>query len=280
MPVPVPTPYESTHAFVDVDGLRTHYFESGSGPAVVALHGGEFGCAGDLSWEYNIAELSKSFRVIVPDWLGYGQTDKVHDFGNFYLRMMRHMQGFLAAIGVDDAVFLGNSMGANFLLRDASLEQPFFKAKALVAISGGGAVVDSQRYALTDYDGDRDKMVTLINSLLYDNAWSTDEQYVDRRQASAMVPGAWECAAAARFRAPKRAPSPTVPDIDYSSIRIPVYLISGAEDVFKPKGWALPVQEQIPGSKLFEVPGVGHCAQIESPDLFHETVIPFIAEHA
>ncbi|MCU1514297.1 MAG: alpha/beta hydrolase family protein, partial [Microbacteriaceae bacterium] len=226
MSVPTPTPYESIDTFVDVGGFRTHYFEAGSGPTVVALHGGEHGCQGDISWEYNIAELAKNFRVVVPDWLGYGQTAKIHDFENFYERMVVHIKDFLAVMKIEDAVFLGNSMGANFLLRDAAQPTPHLKAKAIVAISGGGAVVDSMRYALTDYDGSREAMVTLVGALLHDKKWIEDEAYVDRRLESSLLPGAWECAAAARFRAPVRVSKGT-PDIDYSKISVPVYLVSG-----------------------------------------------------
>ena len=66
--------------YVDVDGVRTHYREAGSSPVVVLLHSGEFGACAELSWEFNIGPLARHFRVIAPDWLGFGQTDKVHDF--------------------------------------------------------------------------------------------------------------------------------------------------------------------------------------------------------
>ena len=66
--------------FVEVDGIRTHYLEAGGGDPVVLLHSGEFGGCAELSWEYMIPHLAPHFRVIAPDWLGFGGTAKIHDF--------------------------------------------------------------------------------------------------------------------------------------------------------------------------------------------------------
>ena len=60
--------------FVLVDGMRTHYFEGGRGPAVVLLHSGEFGGCAELSWEFSLPALAEHFHVIAPDWLGFGES--------------------------------------------------------------------------------------------------------------------------------------------------------------------------------------------------------------
>jgi pimeloyl-ACP methyl ester carboxylesterase len=45
----------------------------------VLLHFGEFGGSAELCWEFNIGPLAGDFRVIAPDWLGFGGTDKLRD---------------------------------------------------------------------------------------------------------------------------------------------------------------------------------------------------------
>ena len=74
-----------------VDGIRTHYLEAGDGPPVVLLHAGEFGGAAELSWEHTIPALAEQYRVIAPDWLGFGYTDKLHDFVSGAMRRLDHM---------------------------------------------------------------------------------------------------------------------------------------------------------------------------------------------
>ncbi len=39
------------------------------------LHSGEFGGSAELCWEFSIGPLARDFRVIAPDWLGFGGTD-------------------------------------------------------------------------------------------------------------------------------------------------------------------------------------------------------------
>jgi pimeloyl-ACP methyl ester carboxylesterase len=63
--------------FIEVDGIRTHYLEAGEGRPVVLLHSGEFGGCAELRWEFTLPKLAELYRVIAPDWLGFGETDKL-----------------------------------------------------------------------------------------------------------------------------------------------------------------------------------------------------------
>ena len=92
--------------FVDVDGIRTHYLEAGEGPIVVLLHSGEFGGAAEISWEFTLPALAEKFRVVAPDWLGFGRTDKVFDFANGRARVWRHMRRFPEVMAIDEADFI------------------------------------------------------------------------------------------------------------------------------------------------------------------------------
>jgi len=61
----------SSH-FAQVEGLKLHYLEAGSGPAVILLHGYT---QTSRMWRPLIPELSKKFRVIAPDLPGIGGSD-------------------------------------------------------------------------------------------------------------------------------------------------------------------------------------------------------------
>ena len=62
--------------YIDVDGIKTRYFEKGSGPLVVLFHGGHFGshdaadCAED--WSLNFDELAERFHAFAVDKIGQG----------------------------------------------------------------------------------------------------------------------------------------------------------------------------------------------------------------
>ena len=61
--------------FLDVDGIRTCYYEKGDGPIMVLLHGVNF-CSNDaadcsLDWGLNFDGLSQNYHVIAIDKLGH-----------------------------------------------------------------------------------------------------------------------------------------------------------------------------------------------------------------
>ena len=64
------------HHTTTVDGLATGYLEAGSGDPVILLHGGEFGASAEIGWERTIPALAAHYRVIAPDMVGFGFSDR------------------------------------------------------------------------------------------------------------------------------------------------------------------------------------------------------------
>ncbi len=62
----------------DLSGLRLHYVEEGAGAPILLLHG-------EPTWSYlyrkMIPPLARSGRVVAPDLIGFGRSDKVTDIG-------------------------------------------------------------------------------------------------------------------------------------------------------------------------------------------------------
>jgi pimeloyl-ACP methyl ester carboxylesterase len=266
--------------FIEVDGLRTHYLEAGEGPPVVLFHSGEFGASAELSWEYLIPRLARHFRVIAPDWLGFGSTAKVHDFESKRTRMFSHMVRFIQVMALDRAHFVGNSMGATFLLQLAAERPCRLPLDRVVAISGGGFVPDNEhRQKLLAYDGSQEAMVGLIEAIFENPVWAGDPDYVRRRHALSLAPGAWESVAAARFRSPA-APIRSEfgqPDLTpYEQIAAPVLIVAGARDRLRLPGYGQELAAKIPGSRLATLPTGGHCPNIEEAEQVGDLIIEFL----
>lgn len=266
--------------FVEVDGMRTHYLEAGEGPTVVLLHSGEFGGCAELSWEYLIPHLSARFRVIAPDWLGFGQTAKIHDFESKRVRMMSHMVRFVQVLAIERAHFIGNSMGGTFLLNMAAESPCRLPLDKVVAISGGGFVPDNaERQNLLDYDGTRAAMTRLLQAIFEDPVWYTDEDYIERRRRLSLLPGAWESVAASRFKSPLAEPRKEFgqPDITpYANIAVPTLLIAGAKDRLRIPGYALEVVKKMSQGQLIELRECGHCPNIEQPQTVARHLLEFL----
>jgi pimeloyl-ACP methyl ester carboxylesterase len=119
--------------FVEVDGVRLHYLERGSGPALVLLHGnGVF--ANDFEYSGLLNQLSGRYRVIAFDRPGYGYSERPRSTvwtPDAQARLLHHA---LQEIGVDSAIVLGHSWGTMVAVA-MGLQVPDF-VRGLVLLSG------------------------------------------------------------------------------------------------------------------------------------------------
>jgi haloacetate dehalogenase len=100
---------------VRANGIRQHYLDAGSGPAVVLLHGFP---ETSYAWRYQIPILSKRFRVIAPDLRGYGETDK--PAGGYDKRnMAQDLVALLDHLEIDKIALVGHDRGARVATRFA-----------------------------------------------------------------------------------------------------------------------------------------------------------------
>ncbi|OMB81609.1 alpha/beta fold hydrolase [Mycolicibacterium conceptionense] len=265
---------------IDVDGLATSYLEAGQGDPVVLLHGGEFGAGAELGWERVIDPLAERYRVLAPDMLGFGESAKVVDFNDGRGMRIRHIARFCAELGLGQAHFVGNSMGAINLLVDATSDTPRLRMRSLTAICGGGEIRRNEHsVALYDYDATPDGMRRIVTALFADPAYPADEAYVQRRYESSIAPGAWESLAAARFRRPGL-DAPAMPSAQraYDRIGVPTMIIEGDRDKLLPSGWAAEIAGQIAGARSAVIAGAGHCPQIEQPTALTAVLLEFLKE--
>ena len=87
--------------FLDLDGLDYHYLDEGSGDPVVAVHG-------NPTWSFYyrdlVRELRDSYRVVVPDHIGCGLSDKPGDDVYDYTlnRRIEDFSRLMDELGLDD----------------------------------------------------------------------------------------------------------------------------------------------------------------------------------
>lgn len=115
--------------YLDVDGLRLHYLDEGEGPPVLLLHG-------EPTWSYLyrkvIPELTPACRAIVPDYLGFGRSDKplrVEDYS--YDRHVDSMRRLVEELDLRDLTVVVQDWGGPIGLRLA-VEHPHRVARLVV----------------------------------------------------------------------------------------------------------------------------------------------------
>jgi len=257
--------------------MRTHYLEGGTGAHVVLLHSGEFGACAELSWEFNLAALAEHFHVIAPDWLGFGETAKIFSFDDMVALRIRHIGAFLKTLGIARAHFIGNSMGGGVIARVAAMDEPCWPIDRIVlASSGGFAPVNESRQLLNAYDGTREHMKRVLQALILVSPVRDDEAYLDKRHRLSLIPGSWECTAAARFRRPG-VKAREREETDYRKIKRPTLIVAGAKDPLREPGYAKLLQKDIKGSELIIFDEAAHFPHIDFPERFNAAVIQFLS---
>ena len=99
---------------VDVDGIKTSYFEGGNGEAMVLVHGGSFGSTVSANcWSPIFDDLAAHFHVYVIDKLGQGYTDNPLDDADYTMAAVtRHIHKFMETVGIQKVHLVGHSRGA------------------------------------------------------------------------------------------------------------------------------------------------------------------------
>ena len=266
--------------FVSVDNIRTHYLEAGQGSPVVLLHSGEFGGCAEISWEFVIPKLAERHHVIAPDWLGFGRTDKLHDFVDAQTRRLAHLRRFLEVMGIETADFVGNSMGGSSFARTVAADPSAYSLRSLTLISSGGFVPDNEhRRVLLSYDCTREAMRAQVGAMFHDPRWAADDAYVERRFQLSLLPGAWECTAAVRFKNPSVAQRERFGQPDntpYDKIAAPVLIIAGANDKLRLPGYAQELAGKFRAAELHVLDACGHCPNIERAADVNRILLDFL----
>lgn len=99
-------PFESKWA--EIDGHQLHYVDEGNGPVVLFVHG-----TPEWSFGYRdcIKILNQQFRCIVPDYLGFGLSDKPVD-GNYTCQAhASRLEKFITQLGLRDILLVVNDFG-------------------------------------------------------------------------------------------------------------------------------------------------------------------------
>ena len=85
-----------------------------------------------IEYRHQIVEFARDHRVIAVDMRGHGESEKV-GHGYRIARLAADLEGVLSEFGVQDAVFMGHSMGCSVIWAHHDLYGPQRKA-ALVLV--------------------------------------------------------------------------------------------------------------------------------------------------
>lgn len=113
---------------INTNGTQLHVQLTGSGPAIVLLHGW---LGSSYHWRRVVPLLADRFQLVVPDMRGYGESAKPetgYDGGT----LANDIESVLAALGISNPIIVGHDMGALPALLLAA--RPSVAARGLVYV--------------------------------------------------------------------------------------------------------------------------------------------------
>jgi len=257
-----------------VFSYKIHYLEAGRGAPVILLHGS--GGEG-ARWMPTILGLAPDFRVIAPDQIGWGASDKpmtIYHGGVFAEFLAR----FMKEIGIPKAALIGQSMGAGVALQMA-VKYPQM-VERMVLVNGGGFTSpnDPPRARAPDWHarqianaGTLAESREYLEKMYYDRSLISDalvEHNLILRLRSAYTAESVQMANARGLGG--------LTEAEVRGIKLPTLLVWGANDKFSPPANADKLNAAISGSRKLLIDKAGHYPFIEHPDQFNAAVREFL----
>lgn len=258
----------------DTSGGALAYHDEGTGPAVVLLHG--FPLTSYI-WRALIPALASRHRVIAPDLLGLGASDKPSGAPLDIRAQAGYVRELLAQLGIDRVAIVGHSTGGGVaqLLVEASGD-----VEALVLIDTIAfdrwpteAVGEIQ---VVPADGETHGSAELVvRSAL--RLGTVEDQLTDDDVRSYLAPWAPPAPVGGLFRFARALDGIGLKQLERAMAGwdLPTLILWGEEDPFHPVDVAERLNAAIPSSALGLVPECGHFLPDEAP----ETIFPIIAEY-
>ena len=262
---------------IDVAGVRTNYIVAGAGEPLILIHGSGPGVTAFANWRGVIPAFAEHFHVFAPDTLGFGYTDFPADISGFSMdRWASHLIGFMDAMGIEAAHFIGNSYGGALTCALAARHPSRVRRFVLMGAAGLPFPITEGLERVWGYEPSLDAMRALMTTFAHDPALVKEEIVASRYHAS-IRPGAQE-AYASLFPAPRQRwlDALATPEDQLRALPHAALIIHGREDVIVPWEYSRRFHDLIHNSELHVFGGCGHWTQIEKRERFLDLVIPFL----
>jgi 2-hydroxymuconate-semialdehyde hydrolase len=267
--------------------IRTGAFHSnvhdlGSGFPVLLLHGSGAGVSAWANWRLLLPVLAPTRRVIAPDLLGFGYTDRPADpSDNAHYRMDTWVQqavDLLDTLGIAQADLVGNSFGGALALALAIKHPQRVRRLVLMGSVGVPFVLTPGLDAAWGYTPSLANMRALLDIFAFDRSRVTDELAQLRYQAS-IQPGFQE-SFAAMFPAPRQrwVEAMQSPEAAIRALPHETLVVHGREDQVIPLSNSLTLAQWITRAQLHVFGQCGHWTQIEHAARFARLVENFLSE--
>jgi len=257
--------------FINIDENKIRYLESGNSDNTLVLIHGLGGSAN--RWEPVIPHFKEHFRVIVPDLIGFGYSDKpLVDYTTVFFS--EFLKKFLEKLEIKNPVLIGSSLGGQIIAEYALNNNNAVQKLILISPSG---VMKHSTPALDAY----------VMAALYPNQEAAKNAFEMMSGSSKIDPKIVEDFVK-RMQLPnaKMAFMSTLLGLKnsqiltekLSSITVPTMVVWGELDPVIPVKYADSIVSTIKDCRFYRMDGCGHTPYVDDPEKFAKTVMEFLGK--
>lgn len=260
------------------NGIQTNYHEHGQGEPVLLIHGSGPGVTGWANWRLTIPALAENFRVIAPDIVGFGYTERPVDVQYNMETWLNHILGFMDALGIQKAHVVGNSFGGGLALAMAIRAPKRVERLVLMGSAGLPFTLTEGLDRVWGYTPSIENMRGLLDLFAFDRSRVTDDLARMRYEAS-VRPGIQE-AFAQMFPAPRQNGVDGLASDEVAIKALPhtTMIVHGREDKVIPLASSYALFSMIENAQIHVFGQCGHWTQIEHATRFNKLISDFFTE--
>ena len=256
-----------------VNGVNLHYEERGEGPPLLLVHGFQ---NSHFTFRPIIDRLAERFRTLALDLRGHGDSDKPE--GPFAIETFAYdVLGFLDAVNVERADYLGQSMGGRTgtmlaIGHSGRLNRLMLSASSAGPPSGAYRETFEAQLRVAESEGMEALLAFRLRRGEIPKSLRTGplaREYRERFLKN--TPRTFADAASALF---------AMPDVRarLSEISVPTWVCYGENDA-GPLDFAEAYANGVPDCRLSIIPDAGHSVFWDQPDAFLAEMEKFLAEN-
>ena len=261
------------------------YYDQGSGPALLLIHGSGPGVTGLANFRGNLNHYSQHFRCLIIDLPGYGDSTPIA--GEPITTAVHAVIQLLDALDIERTHIIGNSLGG--IVGSHVAAQFPERVNRFVTIGGIGlniftAFPGEGLNLLTAFaeDPSRERLKAWLLSMVYDPAIITEE-LLEQRFTQATQPTTLETTRkiysrdAIRQITEFRQSANGLNTVSHlAAIQAPTLITWGRDDRVSPLDIALLPMRMIPNAELHVFPKCGHWTMIECKAAFESLTTAFL----
>ncbi|MBC7799449.1 MAG: alpha/beta fold hydrolase [Gemmatimonadaceae bacterium] len=257
-------------------GIQTNVHDVGEGHPVLMIHGSGPGVSAWSNWRLNMPVLAQTMRIVAPDCVGFGYTERPAGIRYDRDTWVRHLVGVMDELGIEQADIVGNSFGGSMALALAIHHPKRVRRMVLMGSVGLEFELTPGLDAVWGYQPSLENMRGLLDIFAYDRKLVTDELAMLRYRAASR-PGIAE-AFASMFPAPRSQGISALAHDEESIAKLEneTLIVHGREDKVIPVSNAQRLFDLIPKAEMHLFGRSGHWTQIEHKDRFNALVANFL----